>query len=149
MKKLTFLPLVALLFFVVTSCCGCRGAKSKNPYSLTSSQWQLVEMQGKKIEAVDNTYTINFDEKENRSYGQGDCNSYFFGYSEESVRKLKFTDGGSTRMFCPNQSQEDKYIQLFQNIDSYTVDGDMLMLQEKGEVVMIFKVKGEKVVSPE
>ncbi|MFI3321378.1 MAG: META domain-containing protein [Rikenellaceae bacterium] len=149
MRKLFILPLMAMLIFAITSCCGCRGAKSNNPYSLTSSQWQLVEMQGKKIEAVDNNYTINFDNKENRSYGQGDCNNYFFSYSEESVRKLKFEDGGSTRMFCPNQSQEDTYIQLFKNIDSYTVDGDMLMLQEKGEVVMIFVAKGSRVDSGE
>ncbi|MEG1935400.1 MAG: META domain-containing protein, partial [Rikenellaceae bacterium] len=90
MKRVLTLSIFAAMFAILTSCCGCKGAKSKNPYFLTTQSWQLVEMNQEKIEATEDSYTITFNEKEHRVFGCGDCNRYFSTYTEKDVRKLEF-----------------------------------------------------------
>lgn len=139
MKKALTLSLIAALVAVLTSCCGCKGAKSKNPHFLNSHSWQVVEMDKQKISTEEDSFTLTFDDKEHRIFGRGDCNRFFSGYTEQPTRKLEFSAMGSTKMFCPNQTTEDKFFSTLSAIDSYTIDGDMLMLQKNGEVVMIFQ----------
>lgn len=139
MKKVLTLSLIAAVVAILTSCCGCKGAKSKNPHFLNSHSWQLVEMNKQKISATEDAYTITFDEKDHRIFGRGDCNRFFSTFEEQPVRKLEFSAMGSTKMFCPNQQQEDQFLKLLSEVNSYTIDGDMLMLQTNGEVSMIFQ----------
>lgn len=139
MRKLSIVALFATLSVILSSCCGCKAAKSSNPYTLTSNSWQLVELDQAKINAEGDSFTLTFDEAEGKIYGRGDCNSYFANYLKEPVHKLKFDNSGSTRMFCPNQEREDKYMSVLNSVDSFIIDGDMLLLSKSGEVKMIFK----------
>ncbi len=140
MKKSIIMTGAASLLLLVSSCCGCRGGKSIS-HTLTSDSWKLVELGGgeKLTASEDNSYTITFDGQEGRVFGRGDCNSYFGSYKEEPTRRLSFSHMGSTRMMCPNQAGEDKFMSALGKVDSYTLDGDNLMLQNNGEVVAIFE----------
>ena len=142
MKKLLQATLLISLVSLMTSCCGCRGAKSKNPHFLTSDSWKLTEMAGKAVERnaeEPRSYTITFDETDKRVSGMAGCNRFFATYEEIPVRKLKLGPIGSTRMMCPDMKQETAFLQMLEKTDSYTIDGDMLMLQKAGEVIAIFQ----------
>ena len=55
------------------------------------------------------------------------------------TRGLEMSQMGSTRMMCPNQEDEDKFFDMLSQVDSYTIDGDNLMLQRGGDVVAVFE----------
>ncbi|MDE7355744.1 MAG: META domain-containing protein [Rikenellaceae bacterium] len=141
MKKSIIMTGAASLLLLISSCCGCRGGKSVS-HTLTSDSWKLVELGGgeKLAASNDDSYTITFvDGDESRVFGCGDCNRYFGSYKEEATHRLTFSHMGSTRMMCPNQEGEDKFFTALDKVDSYTIDGDNLMLQNNGDVVAIFE----------
>lgn len=140
MKKSVIACGAAALLFLVGACCGCRSSKTP-AHTLTSDSWQLVELGGgeKLASSGDDSYTITFDAAESRVFGCGDCNRYFGGYKEVDNRGLEMSAMGSTRMMCPNQEAEDKFFDMLSQVDSYTVDGDNLMLQKGSDVVAVFE----------
>lgn len=140
MKKSIIVAGAASLLFWVGSCCGCRSSKTP-AHTLTSDSWRLVELGGgeRLSSSDDDSYTITFDAAESRLFGRGDCNRYFGGYKEMGTRTLEMSHMGSTRMMCPNQEDEDKFLQMLSKADSYTIDGDNLMLQNGGEVIAVFE----------
>lgn len=140
MKKGIVAAGAAAFLLMLGSCCGCGKGKSLN-HSLVSDTWKLVELNnGEKLTATnDDSYTITFDATEGRVFGRGDCNRYFGQYKEVETRRLEFSGMGSTRMMCPNQQDEDKFMQIINQADSYTLDGDNLMLQNDGKVIAIFE----------
>lgn len=144
MRKIILSVLALSLISVLSSCCGCKGAKSKNPHFLTSDKWSLVEMNGKVVadeHREPESYTLTFDAKESKIYGVAGCNNFFSTYKENDTRKLTVNDIGSTRKMCPNQTLENEFLSTIKKADSYTIDLDMLMLQKDGEVIAIFQAK--------
>ncbi len=142
MKRLIYCCLFASLFGMLTACCGCRGAKSKNPHFLTTDRWLMTEMHGKAVERTEenaSSFAIVFDENKKQVSGIAGCNNFFGPYEETPVRKIKIGPLGATRMMCPNMEMETAFLQMLGETDSYTVDGDMLMLQKAGEVIAIFQ----------
>ena len=142
MKKLIRCSLIVSMVGLLTACCGCRGAKSKNPHFLTTDRWLMTEMHGKAVERTEEnaeSFTIIFDEKEQKVSGVAGCNNFFGPYEETPVRKIKIGPLGATRMMCPDMAMETDFMRMLGETDSYTVDGDMLMLQRDGEVIAIFQ----------
>ena len=141
MQKLLSVFLVMAGMIFLSSCCGCRGAKSTNPHFLTGNSWKLVELYGVQEIAVDNNelFTITFEPAEHKVSGVAACNRYFGTYSEADVRKLTLGQMGTTRMMCRNMQQESEFLKMLGEVDSYTIDGDMLILQKDGEVISIFQ----------
>ncbi|MFI3314969.1 MAG: META domain-containing protein [Rikenellaceae bacterium] len=139
MKKMLVLSLATIVLITLSSCCGCRSSKSKNPYNLTSNGWKLTEMNGAKIISDSQSYTITFDEAESKIFGMAECNRYFADYELSEVRRVSFSGAGATKMMCPDQEREDQYLKTLNEINSYTVDGDTLLLLKDGEVVLIYE----------
>lgn len=141
MKSIFSLAVVASLLFL-SSCCGCRGAATENPHThITEYQWKLYELGGTKAFADTNSdfYDLTFDDKEQQIVGQAACNRYFMPYSTFGKKQLEIGQGGLTRALCADSENEQRFIEILSSVDSYTVDGDMLLLQRDGEVVAIFQ----------
>lgn len=138
MKNLHVLLVVALAALFAASCCPCRKAKAPQSKSIVNTKWELVELQGKPVVAHDNFFLM-FNAEENRVSGRGDCNSLAGSYTSTEAGKLQMTHVASTRMFCPNQSEEDAFMQMLETIDSFKIDGDLLMLLSKGKLIAILK----------
>ena len=138
MKKLRVLFVVALAVLFTASCCPCRKSKAPQSKSIVNTKWELVELQGKPVEAHDNFF-LTFNAEENRVSGRGDCNVLAGSYTSTEAGKLQMMNVASTRMMCPNQSEEDAFMQMLETIDSFKIDGDLLMLLNKGKLVAIFK----------
>ena len=123
--KTARLILAIALAVSVTACCSCRKGK-KNAKPLTETTWAMVEWEGQPFKA-DNNYTLVFSKEKGRFGGRGDCKSI------ESV--------ASTRAMCANQAQEDKFIKELDRVDSYRIDGDLLMLMHDGEMLMVMQAQ--------
>lgn len=138
--KRVFNIIAAISMVALVGCCGCRAAKSQNPYTLTDYKWKLYELNGgvKFADTEHEQYNIIFNQEDGQVQGQAACNSFFMPYATSEVRKLKLSEGGLTRALCQDSRAEQIYIQTLSTVDSYTIDGDMLMLQKDGEVVAIF-----------
>lgn len=138
MRIIKVILLFSTLFLV--SCCGaCRSGKSDSNISFTNTTWQLVQIEGKAIATTGDSYTINFSDDEGVS-GKGDCNRIMGSYKASDKRKLDLSKLGSTRMMCPDQAAESKYLQTLSKVNGYVIDGNMLMLLADGEMILAFKV---------
>ena len=120
MKTTVRLLLIAALAVSVAACCSCRKGR-KNAKPLTGTTWSLVE--------------------EGRFGGRGDCNSIMGNYSVTDKGGMKIESVASTRAFCPDQAQEDRFIKELDRIDSYRIDGDLLMLMRDGELLMVMQAQ--------
>ena len=115
MKTTVRLLLIAALAVSVAACCSCRKGR-KNAKPLTGTTWSLVEWQGRPFQAKDN-------------------------YSVTDKGGMKIESVASTRAFCPDQAQEDRFIKELDRIDSYRIDGDLLMLMRDGELLMVMQAQ--------
>lgn len=138
MKISHFICMVALAT-AVAACCSCRKGK-KEGKPLTETTWATIEWEGQPFQSDDN-YMLVFSKDENRFGGRGDCNSIMGTYTTAENGKIKLESVASTRAMCPNQTQEDKFIKTLDQIDSYRIDGDLLMLMKDGELLMVLQAK--------
>lgn len=129
----------ASVLVMAASCCPCR--KSKSPsLPLTGVEWKLNQMYGTTI--VSDNYRITFG-ADGAVAGVGDCNR-FAGSFTMNVGSLKIGEHlAATRMMCPNQQQEDAFLRMLPQADSYHVDGRTLMLLCNGEVIALFSPADE------
>ncbi|MCD8072343.1 MAG: META domain-containing protein, partial [Alistipes sp.] len=119
------------------SCCSCR-TKSKTA-SLTANSWQVIQMDGEAFTpSRAESYTLQFG-PDNRVSGMGDCNRLMGGYTSDAQGNLRLEGAASTRMLCADQQTEDKFMRIISDVDGYSIDGNPLMRQTGGQVVMILK----------
>ena len=100
----------------------------------------MVEWEGQPFKA-DNNYTLVFSKEKGRFGGRGDCNSIMGNYTLSDNGKIKIESVASTRAMCANQAQEDKFIKELDRVDSYRIDGDLLMLMHDGEMLMVMQAQ--------
>ncbi|MFI3262327.1 MAG: META domain-containing protein [Rikenellaceae bacterium] len=140
MKKLGVLSILLIAIYAFTACCPCK-KKSKNPLTLSSNSWTLIELNSnQKITRDDsNSFVMSFNNEDKQVNGRAQCNNFFGGYEILPQNKIKFGHMGATKAMCPNMQLEDDFLKTISEVDSFTIDGDALLLQTNGEVVMIFK----------
>lgn len=132
MKNLKWIVAVAVVA-LVTGCCNCRRQKSAK-IPLTGVEWKLSQLYGTTIDS--DNYKVTFG-ADGSIAGVGDCNR-FAGSFTMNVGALKIGDNlVSTRMMCPNQQQEDKFLKMLGQADAYYIDGTRLMLIRGGEVISV------------
>ncbi len=133
MKIMKWVVSVALTA-ALASCCGCR--KNKSSISLNGTQWHLIQLGGENITSDNYLMTLGAD---GHISGVGDCNR-FAGSFTQNLKQLKIANNlVSTRKMCLNQSREDKFLKMLSSIDSYSIDGNRLVLIKNGDVQAIFE----------
>ena len=137
--KLTKIFATLAVVALFAACCPCRKQASAKAEPLVGTNWQLVQFEGRTFEANDN-YTLLFSADDKLS-GQGDCNRLMGNYTLSEGDQMKIGMLASTRAMCPNQEMEDKFIAMLQTIDSYKIDGKLLMLFDNSELKMVFEKK--------
>lgn len=140
MKKVGLLTILLVAVYAITACCPCR-KKVKNPLTLNSNAWGLVEINSnQKIEREDvNSFVMNFNDEEKQVNGRAQCNNFFGGYEVLPQGKIKFGHMGATKAMCANMELEDNFLRTISSVNSYAIDGTTLLLQIDGDVVMIFE----------
>lgn len=132
---------IAALVAVLVGCCNCRAVQKKNQKPLEGTEWQLVQLGGESIQPVEGKYTIQFFAEENRFAGVGECNHLTATYSTNEKRDLVLENAGMTRMMCPNQEAEDRFIEMLNKVTRYDMDGQMMMLFAENDLLAVFQAK--------
>jgi heat shock protein HslJ len=55
---------------------------------------------------------------------------------------MMITDMGTTRMLCPNEDQERRFLDILSSTTDFKMDGPMLMLISNGEMRAVFQAVG-------
>lgn len=132
---------IAALVAVLVGCCNCRAVQKKNQKPLEGTEWQLVQLGGESIQPVEGKYTIQFFAEENRFAGVGECNHLTATYSTNEKRDLVLENAGTTRMMCPNQEAEDRFVEMLNKVTRYDMDGQMMMLFAENDLLAVFQAK--------
>jgi len=138
MKKVLYsFILIGLLFLV-----SCSSSKvQNNSGSLTSSQWSLVSISGKTIDAASLNSKIPFVvfTPDNGFKGYTGCNEFVGTYKYEEG-KLSLDQGMITKMFCAD-SPETEFLSAIRQTTGYKISGKELMLYNGTTEVLKFITK--------
>ncbi|WP_312089012.1 META domain-containing protein [Chryseobacterium sp.] len=121
-------------FFVFTLLLNCHSVHRKNDY--VQRQWMLVSFnQFKKAELIKNRAEVNLtseikDRKINGSAFMG-CNRIFFEMEFKNNNRIEISGIRSTYMSCEAMDLETKFLQSFQKMSHYHMDGHFLILNDK------------------
>lgn len=141
MKYIKFLmPVAAVaLALLVVSCCPCRKHSSASVSQIKNKTWTLVSMDGNR-QAPANNYFIVFGD-DGRISGKGDCNRLMGSYELSTAGSINIARLGSTRMFCPDQAKEDRFVGILQEVNGFTIDtrSNMLILLKDDQAVLMFE----------
>ncbi|REC80414.1 META domain-containing protein [Chryseobacterium elymi] len=138
MKKILVSFFAVLLLGVVVS---CSSVPEKNP-SL-QRQWMLVSFDKfSKEELVKNKAEINLTGIMEKGKIKGGahmgCNSMFFTSEFKTNGKVKISGVGSTLKTCQNMELENVFIQKFDKMTNYSIEGHFLTLSDGGGNSMKF-----------
>lgn len=129
MKKTIIITAIALFAgILLTGCCQkCRKNKLASMRPIQGTVWQLTELDGEKVNAVDN-YEITFL-ADGRVVGIGECNRFFGKYEIFSeAGSIKISPVGSTMMACPNMELETQFFRQLEKIHLYQFEADNLYM---------------------
>jgi copper homeostasis protein (lipoprotein) len=105
--------------------------KVMNDPSIENRRWQLVELNGRPVEAPadrEGAY-LELDSAQARVTGRAPCNSFFGTYDLTSGSRLQFGPNmGSTMMACPELDLEREFFEALARVDNYTISEGMLSL---------------------
>ncbi|MFD1769652.1 META domain-containing protein [Sphingobacterium suaedae] len=143
MKKVNFSYLI--VFVVLFTSCAVRKPSTGDGSAtvLLNKKWQLVELNGKVVPATVNGKMpfLEFLAEEGRYGASGGCNGIGGEYTLVKKNGIKFKRGMSTMMACEDMSIEHGLGQLFEQADTYQVEGNQLTLSKgKGEALAKFNL---------
>lgn len=139
MKKL----LVALFFgaFTITSCKTPKDTTASLPVDmLTATGWQLIEINGKPVNAADfgnGAPTANFS-TDFKVGGKGGCNTYGGSYNLNDKGGMNISQLFSTKMWCENAQGETAYFKALEGVNAAKVESDKLTLMKDVDAVLVF-----------
>lgn len=131
---------VAVSALIFAGCCTCRQSKNK-PKALVGTQWEMIQVGGQPFE---NNGLYNFSLSEEGSVsGVGDCNRIMGNYTKKEINKthgeINMGPLAATRMMCPNQDMENKFMKALTSADNYKIDASMLFLYQGKELLAIMQ----------
>ena len=137
MRNLKFVILAVAVAAMVAGCCPCRKLKIRQAAKeMVGIEWKMIQYGGKSFENREG-YTITFG-AENTFTGAGDCNRMKGKYVVNDDGTLKVELPLSTRMMCSDQEMENEFFKMIQAVESWQMDGKLLMLFNHGELVAVF-----------
>ncbi len=131
MKKIKFFAFALMLG--ATSC----GTTSQH-LNLEATRWQAEEMNGKAIEAQDDSFTLSFNEDMQLS-AKAACNVIMGSYKYSEKGDLTLTQIGTTRAMCPDMEKEAEYIQLLNDANRAEIENEKLVLFNEDKAIAKFK----------
>ncbi len=110
--------------------------KTVNPaegkFALAKTHWKLIELNGKKIrQKGKKDFFIQLNSKDGRFHGYAGCNSFSGTYAMPKSFEIAFSNIVSTRMACENMDLESALMKTLEEVDSYTIKGNILLLKKE------------------
>lgn len=97
---------------------------------VTETRWKLVELNGKKVTALDRDPYLVLSGADGRMNGFGGCNAFGGPYQIDEARlRLRFGEVASTMRAClAGMAEERELHEVLRRTDSYALDGTTLSL---------------------
>lgn len=138
MKKI-FISLLGILFLGIIV--NCSSVPVKNPS--IQREWMLVSFGNfAKDQMIKNRAGINLTAKMEGDKIRGGafmgCNKMFFTGEFRKNGKMKISRVGSTMMACQDMKLERAFVNSFERITKYSIEGHFLTLSDDKGVVMKF-----------
>jgi len=136
MKNFIFIGMCAFIFGLGMSACKSKiAAKSEGDFSLiVDKKWTLSEINGVALSSMNpqpaTESFIIFQVTDNRVSGSSGCNNFTGSYKLGPGTTLQFSGVASTRKMCLDMTIENQMNNLFQTVDSYTLQGRNLSLKQ-------------------
>jgi len=158
MKKIipVFISTMCIIFLL--SCNSSKMAAStenKNFSSdqLFSYQWYVTELNNEPItRGIVKTPFIVFTKGETiRFSGSGGCNNIFGSVDLMKENSIKFSPVGSTKMACPGEMYETKFIAMLSGVTNWSIQNASLILWNGKNIVARFEgqaIEGTSLVLP-
>ncbi len=119
------------------------GPVASMPVPLEESNWTLTHLgdQPLKASSSDREITLHFDKTNQRVTGSAGCNRLTGGYSLKG-NALSFTPLATTRMSCPDDNLETRYLAALDKVTTYRIAGARLeLLAADGAMLARFEIK--------
>lgn len=139
MKILLRIAVLAATASLAAGCCNCRSYQKKTRRPLAGTEWQLVQLEGRSVEAKPGAYTLILDAADGHVSGTGACNRLMGSYATGERRALKIGPLATTKMACPDLDQEQQFLRALESTTHYDMDGPMLLLLSDGELRAVFQ----------
>lgn len=137
MKKiLSFLSLM-LGVILVSSCATKKADSGSSEDTLFKNKWQFVEVANVAInKEVNGTVPyLSFDKTDKRFSAITGCNTVNGNFSATNT-KAEFGLGMSTMMFCDDMSVENGFKQILEQVKTYKIIGNELVLMGSNDKVL-------------
>jgi len=111
----------------------------KTNSTLVDKHWKLIELFGNPVsENNAKEPHIIFQTEDNRFFGDAGCNRFFGNYQLKGSDRITFSQAATTMMMCINMETEQKFLEVLNTADSYTIKGDTLTLNKGKEPLARF-----------
>ena len=110
--------------------------KTVNPaegkFALAKTHWKLIELDGKKVKQKGKKdFYIKLNSKDGKFHGYAGCNNFNGNYAMPKSFEISFSNLASTMMACDNMDLETKLMKTLEEVDSYTIKGNILQLKKE------------------
>ena len=118
--------------------------KKVNPaigkFTLAETKWKLASLNN--VAIVQKSKKVNFlklNSKDGRFIAYMGCNSISGSYAMPMSTKIVFSNAVMTRMACPDMTLETDFLAMLENVASYKIENDRLLLfNERKKVIAKF-----------
>ena len=137
MKKL--IPLSLVLLWLWADSQAFAGEEKRSLGRSVEGAWQVVEVQGVRVDAAEDIVYINFNGLKKALSGFAGCNYINGSFRINTVkRSLKMEAVASTRTACPQLDLESDILSLLQKTASYDIES----LENEGDLLILFAQDG-------
>lgn len=120
------------------------GGFTKIDENLVEKKWKLIEINGVALSSMNPQPAIEafiiFQVNGNRVNGNSGCNNFAGTYKLGPGVALHFSGVASTRKMCIDMSIENQMNQLFQTVDSYSLQDNILSLNHADTPLARFEI---------
>ncbi len=132
MKQLSVFSV--LMFSILVSC----SPKVAPDHNWDMKRWTLYELKTVPVQlsGTEKDANLLFVPSQKQVSGTGGCNRISGSYEISKKGKIRFLNVVSTKMMCNDQAFEDRFLEVLNEVDGYTIENTSLLLKKGKEVVM-------------
>jgi len=137
MKTILIMSALSLGLF---SCSGTKKTMATTEQTvIPNTKWELKKIKTPTgMETVNTSAFIQFDEANNKAFGNGGCNRFSSTFTR-TAEEISFKETLSTKMFCTeSQKSEDTFFQHLEKVNRLKIDGNTLHLLQDDELLLEF-----------
>lgn len=143
MQKLLFLPIVTI-FLMITGCHNTKYAAGNTGGSeaLYQHQWNLEELNGQPVEQGSMrkpAYLLFAPGQVNSVSGNTGCNNFKGSFELTGTNSIKFLPLATTKMACPGENIESKFLEAMGKANNWSITDDQLMLNDGNTLLAKFR----------